>query len=675
MATSPRTRFLTAFAREAQHGRRDQRACVERMVALVDELIAGDGLAVDRDALQLHRLHTTLLGQSDTDAGAPPALPPLPDDADAGLLGQAYEVLLDARQRHTRGVFYTPAPVAAHLVDLVLPAPSGAHTDDALTSLPRVLDPSVGGGAFLLAAGRALERRGWPRRAIVEHALWGIDIDPIAVAVTDAVLQCWMAGAMAGSDGRPAGGPTDPSERASHLVVADTLQAGPAAFACPPVGGFDAVVGNPPFQNQLGTATARRSADAEAMGWWLGVAPHRYADSATLFLAAAVHLARADGRVALVLPQSFLVADDAKPVRDAVMGVAELEHLWVALEPVFAAGVQVCAPVLHLTSRLDGSPADGESHASTLTRSTGRAFKAAAPIPVDRAALAHASTWAPLTADLFGVPPVAVTASDPARTLGSFCRATAGFRDQFYGIQPFVREAPEAERRQRERGRRGGRDGGLARWAPLVTAGLLGPAWCDWGARPTRFAKRRWEAPVVDLDLLRAGDPKLARWTADRLVPKVVIATQTRVIEAAVDEDGAWYPSVPTIALSCPAERLWHAAAVVMAPAITVWAFHRHAGAALTSDALKLSARQILLAPLPGDPECWSASAAELRRASEASRAGDGAGWRAAMERFAAASLQAYDVKPRERADVERWWLDRLPAVRTPTEGEHDARS
>ena len=45
--------------------------------------------------------------------------------------------------------------------------------------------------------------------------------------------------------------------------------------------------------------------------------------------------------------------------------------------------------------------------------------------------------------------------------------ATAGFRDQFYGLIPFVRDGPAD--------------------APLVTSGLLDPGRSAWGERPARF--------------------------------------------------------------------------------------------------------------------------------------------------------------------------------------------
>ena len=67
-------------------------------------------------------------------------------------LVDAYERGLDPADRRARGVHQTPAPLARGLVDLAL--------DEFVTAAGRlpstVLDPSCGGGAFLLAAADAL---------------------------------------------------------------------------------------------------------------------------------------------------------------------------------------------------------------------------------------------------------------------------------------------------------------------------------------------------------------------------------------------------------------------------------------------------------------------------------------------------------------------------------------
>ncbi len=600
-------------------------------------------------------------------------------EVDVDVLGHAHEALLDARQRHRRGVFYTPADVAAALVGLVLPAPEpqahraeGARWASEPEGPPTLLDPASGGGAFLLAAARHLEDQGWSRVVIVEQALWGVDIDPLAVGVADAVLRCWAA-ADESAPGKAA------ARVRTNLLVGDTLADGPAVLAgrrggaTAPPEGFDAVVGNPPFQNQLSRGTARDASTAAAARTWSGAAAHRYADTSTVFVAAALQLARPGGRVGLILPQSFLAADDAAAVRDGVLATAAVEHLWVANEAVFAANVRVCAPVLRRhASKADeatvGARSDGGATSATtpVRRWWGRAFAPVSPIELTALDPAPGATWAPLVADLFGVPTVGLAfagaaAGAPSGCLGDFCDATAGFRDQYYGLVPHVREADADEVAAVLEGEAGNASDLGEHVAPLLTCGLIGPVWSDWGRRPTKFAKRTWQAPVVDLATLAADDPSLHRWAQARRVPKLVLATQTRVVEAVVDDAGRWYPSVPSIALTCAPDRLWAAAAVLLAPAVTLWAFRRHAGAALSNDALKVSARQVLAAPLPTDPVRWERAAACLAAAHRCAGQGDPIGWRHELEEFARESAAAYDLPPADADAVTAWWLARLP--------------
>jgi hypothetical protein len=238
--------------------------------------------------------------------------------------------------------------------------------------------------------------------------------------------------------------------------------------------------------------------------------------------------------------------------------------------------------------------------------------------------------------------------------LGDIATATAGFRDQYYGLVGHVREAAN-----------GPADAGLAAGeAALVTAGLVGPAECAWGERPARFARRWWQRPVVDLRSLEA-DPRLAAWVRDRLVPKVVVAAQSRVIEAAVDGAGRWCPSVPVIAVvprDGSRQSLARVLAVLGAPATTAHALRHHGGAGLSADALRIPARALLRLPLPADERCWDEGAALLEAACQESELTIS---RRLLVEAARVLDAAYQV--RDRATLLTWWMARLPRHPTAT--------
>jgi hypothetical protein len=231
------------------------------------------------------------------------------------------------------------------------------------------------------------------------------------------------------------------------------------------------------------------------------------------------------------------------------------------------------------------------------------------------------------------------------RTLGDLARATAGFRDQYYALDGLVVDDPDDHH-----------DDDRA-WPALVTSGLVDPGVCWWGRRPTRFLRRSWARPRVDLAGLRAREPKVGRWADELLVPKLVVATQTRVVEAAVDVEGRWYPSTPTFAVVAPPEQLWMVAAVVLAPAISAWSWARVAGSALTRDAIKVSASDVAAMPLPFDDEAWQEGADRLRAAVEAARS---TALTPELDPFAEAMGRAYAVAD----EVGDWWAQRLPAAR-----------
>lgn len=528
------------------------------------------------------------------------------EQASPVLLGAVHEALLHPGRRKATGAHYTPAEVTGAMIGWALEGVGAKR--------PVVCDPAAGAGAFLLAAADALATRGLSPAEVVRHHLVGAEVDPVAAAVAEAVLALWCGG-----------------EAVPRVVVADALGLDDGGWPARP----DVVVGNPPFLGQLTRATARPAAAAAVARARFGDAARGYADTAALFLVLASRLVRPGGTVALVLPRSFLATRDAAAARRAVLGDASLEVLWLPSRPVFAAAVHVCVVVLRR----------GGERRGVLRRYRGVPPRSAGTAVVDADVLAGAPTWSHLVAGGAGVPD-----SEPVRqgTLGEWCDVAAGFRQHYYGVAPFVVDDP---------------DGLLdpTAFPPLVTCGLLDPAACWWGHRPVRHSRRRWVAPRVDLARLEA-ETDLGPWARSRLVPKVVVATQTRVVEAAVDVGGRWLPSTPVLTVTAPPERLWHAAAALMSPVVTAWALRHWGGTALSDDALKLGADQVRGVPTPAGAADWDAAAVALRRASEAGLdAGGEADRRRWLLAAAEASNRAYGVRDPE---VMAWWADRLPGRR-----------
>lgn len=531
------------------------------------------------------------------------------------LLGWLHEAMLDPTGRRRSGSFYTPADVAAGVIDLVETAGGGAPAT--------VCDPALGGGVFLLAAARALHRDGRTRREVVTDHLWGADVDPLAVRVARDSLRLWVAE----DDGRALGRRIEP-----RVVAGDTLLGGLTAWSEHPDDGFDAVVGNPPFLGQLRKDTARSRSEAARLRTALpGLGA--YTDTAALFLVRGIRMVRPGGVVALVVPESVLAARDAAAVRVQLGGAADLRHVWFSREQVFAARVRVCVPVLQRKSDGDGDPS------AAITRSTGRSFRPAPAVPARSTPLGGKS-WAGLVAGLTGVPEVVLARE---RTLEAHAETTAGFRDQYYGLRPFVVDDPDGRFTDASHPR-------------LVTSGAIDVAACSWGVRPTSFARQRWAAPRIDLDALRRHDPSLHAWAFDRLRPKLVVAQQTRLIEAAVDEVGCWYPSTPTIAVTPAPGDLWSVAAVVLAPPVAAWMHGEMAGSGLAAGHLRLTAARLREVPLPTDLGAFKEGADLICDASRAASADDR---RTLLAAFGTVMTRAY----RAPDAITDWWLTLLDAA------------
>jgi hypothetical protein len=326
-----------------------------------------------------------------------------------------------------------------------------------------------------------------------------------------------------------------------------------------------------------------------------------YADVAAEFLSLASDLVDPEGgRLAFVLPQSLLASRDAAPIRDRIDGRATMIWSWWTGDRVFDAQVVTCAVGF-------------EFGAGAATRS-----------------------WSHVVTGPSGVPELPTDVATSGR-LGDRATLNANFRDEYYGLVPAVGDHDEGPR--------------------LITSGLIDPGRSLWGLRAITFARRRWERPRVDRSLL---DPRMQEWARRRLVPKVLVANQTRIVEAVCDDRGDWLPAVPVIAvyptgahwddvhevpLDALATAAWEIAAMLSASFVSAWLWHRGAGTGLSASSIRLS--PVVLAELP-----WPAGS--LTAAVGALRAGDVRGCAAAADRaFGVAS----------GSELSRWWQELLQRV------------
>ncbi len=363
---------------------------------------------------------------------------------------------------------------------------------------------------------------------------------------------------------------------------------------------FDLVIGNPPFLSPLvsGNSTYR-------------AAGAQYTDAAVAFWLLAHHLAEPrGGRVAFVLPVSVLANRDAAPARAEVARRAAWRWWWWADKAVFP-DAQVITGAL--VTELGVTPA-------LVRRQVGADFGPATPVmppPVVGA------SWGWLVADWLGLPPLDLDGVATLGTLGEHASARADFRDQFYGLVGAVVD---------------GGDG-----PPLITSGLIDPGRCDWGVRPVRFAGERFMRPTVEVGAL---SPRLQTWVHRRLVPKVLVASQTRLLEAVADPHGRWLPGVPVVSvIPHDADQVMAVAAVLTSPVASLWLAHRAAGSGRSARVVRVSAPVLHDIPWPARP---------LDDAVAALVEGD-------TTACVTATLTAYGLTDDDARLLMQWWRSALP--------------
>ncbi|MEC9424902.1 MAG: hypothetical protein VX522_04125, partial [Actinomycetota bacterium] len=232
--------------------------------------------------------------------------------------------------------------------------------------------------------------------------------------------------------------------------------------------------------------------------------------------------------------------------------------------------------------------------------------------------------------------------------VGDLAGVTAGFRQPFYGLVAGVAErtGPDDSR------------------PPMVTTASVDPLCLRWAQHPCRFDGQRWRAPVVDLAAVATVQPEVGQWFADRQRPKLLVASQTSVVEVVVDPVGSLVPVTPLVVVepNDPAdlETLWRLAAALSAPPITALAMRRSLGAARSSARLRLSASQVADLPLPLDTATWTQGAALAYAWHTSSDLSTDAGsWRA----FGRIMAEAYGVVAGDEVDaLVDWWWSRHPA-------------
>ena len=279
------------------------------------------------------------------------------------VIGSLYEALLELeRGRKQSGSFYTPRAITERVVSAALEHVGSVE--------PRVCDPALGGGAFLIEAGRQIAARsGLGPRAVVERCLFGADINPLAVAVTEAVLWLWVGDAS-----------FSPVALRDRLVATDALVRGWEPDR------LDLVIGNPPWVAYAGRA-AKPLEPSTRRRYALEFRAFRgYPTLHGMFVERAAQLGPA-AVIALLLPSPVADLDGYRPVRSALSRThAPVEPLLELGQDAFDGVTQPCFALIAVPR--SEAREDGRAWClSERQRASAEAARVVPPPALDR--LAH----------------------------------------------------------------------------------------------------------------------------------------------------------------------------------------------------------------------------------------------------------------------------------------------
>lgn len=305
--------------------------------------------------------------------------------------------------RHSGGVYYTPRWIVERIVQRTLDPLLDGVTPRAVANL-RIVDPACGSGSFLLGAFDHLIR--WHERYYDEHPtetperhfvdargnrritsdtkaeilsrnLYGVDIDPQAVEVTQMSLylkvlegenqqtlashpRLFKTAYLPLLEGNIKWGnslidfadvPATLTGDLARRVVPFDWKDGRHGFGkvFEDRGGFDAVIGNPPY-TRVQVLRRFRPDETEIYARKYASAATGSFDIAAPFIERGISLLRKSGRFAFIVSRQFTETDAGAPLREALSKGRQVEEIVDFADGLVFEGVGAYTLLLHLTA-------------------------------------------------------------------------------------------------------------------------------------------------------------------------------------------------------------------------------------------------------------------------------------------------------------------------------------
>ncbi|WP_416672822.1 HsdM family class I SAM-dependent methyltransferase [Egbenema bharatensis] len=536
------------------------------------------------------------------------------------ILGQVYEQMLGrsidssaqrpvaASRKKSAGIYYTPPAIVQSILQSTLPRllPGTLSPTDPPPCL-RLLDPACGSGAFLVAAYQylldwylqqylqdqnplsdqpALQRDSdgqWrltqaERERILLTHLFGVDLDPQAVVVTQLCL--WLTLMEDLPDSMPRSLPclghniqqgnaligSEVESQLADLCPLDWEKAFPAIIS---KGGFDLVLGNPPYIDSE-TMTLHLAEWRAYCGQHYRTAQGNW-DLFCLFIEKAIALCRPGGITSLIVPNKLASARYARPARQILSQENQLLLLRdYSQVPVFAASVYPLVYVAQKTLPTPDQTVRCEIMQDLHQVKAVRSLSLHTAPPEAPWLLTPTSYQSNLLLRLQQTFPALSTI---AQVTGA---ATV---EEAYRIQPLICDHPAPSPADLR----------------LVNSGTIDRYGVQWGKKRLRYLGQTYLHPVILSEDLARLPPKRYQQATQ---PKVIIAGMTRRLECALDQEGIILAGKSTSVILAAAIDLRYLLGLLNSQLLSVYFNHWFAGNRLQGGYFRVGPPQLRQLPI-----------------------------------------------------------------------------
>ncbi len=367
---------------------------------------------------------------------------------------------------------------------------------------------------------------------IVASCLYGIDIQEEAVRLCKSQLELALA-ADTGIDSRlpftKALGDVPPGPDLSRRIVCGDSLAQPRLGQTLGLdetagGGFDIVIGNPPYINMI---------RMDKIAGWRDAIRRRFHtaegafDAFVPFFELSCRSVRPGGVVSLIVPNKILSAEYAAKLRDFISREAAIVYFLDAADcRPFDAAVY---PVAVQTVRTAARRGDAIHVYKAISAGSQLRVEERACYPARVLKSFPGGIWSPILESNNEVIARAISADMRFEDVCTV-RQAASVDEAYKVFRPLLCEDTEANGKE---------------YKPFLISGTIDRYKNLWGSRDTSYLKTRFARPVLILDRSRLSAQRLRQIQS----PKIIISGQALYPKAFLDAGGSFASGIPTVLL------------------------------------------------------------------------------------------------------------------------------